>query len=316
MNSRSESFPDGLLVRPIRADEVDAVAAMLRAAELVDRGQADITADDIAGMWRTPDFHLDRHTCSVWHGDDLVAYAEIDQHTRAEAGVHPGWRGRGIGSALLAWTEAACLASRPPGAEARMGQTLSDRNRQAIDLFVARGYEPRHTSWLLELPAHIDLADRTVPDGYQLRSYSPGTDDRQVHTVIEDAFSEWPNRARTGYEHWRAITIDRNDFDPSLLTVAEHDGQIVGASVGFLDADDGFVDQLAVHRDHRGRGVAAALLADSFGRMRERGATVVGLSTDSRTGALDLYLRIGMEVTLAFTHYSKLLRPGDEAIEP
>jgi mycothiol synthase len=262
-------------------------------------------------MWRTPGFDLDRHTCSVWHEDDLVAYAEIDQRTRAEAGVHPEWRGRGLGSALLGWTESACLASRPPDVEARMGQTVSDTNAGAIELFRSRGYEPRHTSWLLELPGDVSLDDREVPDGYELRPFLPGTDDTEVHMVIEDAFGEWPYREPTGYEHWRAITIDRDDFDPSLLTVAEHDGAIVGASVGFLNDDDGFVDQLAVRRDHRGRGVAAALLADSFGRMRERGATVVGLSTDSRTGALDLYLRIGMVVTLSFTHYSKLLRPAE-----
>jgi GNAT superfamily N-acetyltransferase len=308
MSGRFEEFPDGFAVRPVRADEVAAVTAMLRAAELVDRGQADMSADDVAGMWRTPGFDLEQHTCSVWHDDHLVAYAEIDQYTRAEAGVHPDWRGRGLGSALLDWTEAACLASRPPGTEARMGQTICDANERAIELFRSRGYEPRHTSWVLELPDDVSLADRTIPEGYRLRPFAPGADDQEVHMVIEDAFNEWPNRAPTGYQHWRAITVDRGDFDPSLLTVAEHDGAIIGTSVGFLDGEDGFVDQLAVRRDHRNRGVAAALLADSFGRMRERGATVLGLSTDSRTGALDLYLRIGMVVTLSFTHYSKLLR--------
>lgn len=310
MRGGLEDLPDGFEVRPIRLDEVGAVTDMLREAELVDRGQADITADDIAGMWSTPGFDLDRHTCSVWHGDALVAYAEIDQRARAEAGVHPGWRGRGLGSALLAWTETACLASRLPEVEARIGQTISDTNEGAIELFRSRGYEPRHTSWVLELPAGVTLADRAVPDGYELRTFAPGTDDAEVHMVIEDAFGEWPNREPTGYRHWRAITVDRADFDPSLLTVVEHDTAIVGASVGFLSGDDGFVDQLAVRRDHRGRGIAAALLADSFGQMRERGATVVGLSTDSRTGALDLYLGIGMVVTMSFTHSSKLLRPA------
>lgn len=310
MTRRFENFPAGYVVRPVRADEVGAVTDMLRAAELVDRGQADITADDIAGTWRTPGFDLDRHTCSVWQGDALVAYGEIDQRARAEAAVHPDWRDRGIGAALVAWTEEACLAARAPDVEARIGQTLADGNRRAIELVRSRGYEPRHTSWLLELPDDIDLGGRSLPDGYALRSFEPGPDDAAVHRVIEDAFGEWENRTPTSYEHWRAITLDRNDFDPTLLTVAECDGDIVGASVGFLVGDDGFVDQLAVRSEHRRRGLAAALLADSFGQMRERGATVVGLSTDSRTGALDLYLRIGMVVTLSFTHYSKLLRPA------
>ena len=57
------------------------------------------------------------------------------------------------------------------------------------------------------------------------------------------------------------------------------------------------MDRLAVRRDQRGRGLATALLADSFARAREHGATRSGLSTDSRTGALGLYERVGMEAT-------------------
>ena len=41
---------------------------------------------------------------------------------------------------------------------------------------------------------------------------------------------------------------------------------------------------------------------DAFGRAREHGATRSELSTDSRTGALDLYLKVGMEVTQVWTH--------------
>ena len=38
-------------------------------------------------------------------------------------------------------------------------------------------------------------------------------------------------------------------------------------------------------------------MVDSFAVAREHGALVSGLSTDSRTGALDLYKKVGMEVT-------------------
>jgi hypothetical protein len=44
-----------------------------------------------------------------------------------------------------------------------------------------------------------------------------------------------------------------------------------------------------------------------FEEFRARGFPAVGLSTDSRTGALDLYLELGMVVRDTFTHYSKLL---------
>jgi hypothetical protein len=44
------------------------------------------------------------------------------------------------------------------------------------------------------------------------------------------------------------------------------------------------------------------MLADAFAAARDHGATRSELSTDSRTGALDLYRRVGMEVTQTWTH--------------
>lgn len=312
-NEDIQDTPVGFHARPARTGELDAVTGLLRAAELVDRGRADVTVEDVGSMWRTPGFELDRLTWTVWDGDSLVGYADFDRRDRAEAAVHPGHRGQGIGATLVTWSEQACLADRPLDVEARVGQTVVDTNHAAIGLLVSRGYEKRHTSWVLDLPPEVDRDDRREPDGYRFRPFVPGADDQAVFRVIEDAFNEWPTRLPSSLDAWRVRTIDRDDFDPALLVVAEHDGEVVGASVGFLFDEDGrregWVDELAVRGDHRGRGVGAALLARSFGEMRRRGADEVGLSTDSRTGALDLYLRLGMVVTMSFTRYSKLLRP-------
>ena len=46
-----------------------------------------------------------------------------------------------------------------------------------------------------------------------------------------------------------------------------------------------------------GEGIAQALLADAFAVARAHGANRSGLSTDSRTGALGLYEKVGMRVT-------------------
>ena len=47
---------------------------------------------------------------------------------------------------------------------------------------------------------------------------------------------------------------------------------------------------------------ARALLVDCFAEAREHGATRSELSTDSRTGALGLYERVGMRVTSTWVH--------------
>ena len=59
----------------------------------------------------------------------------------------------------------------------------------------------------------------------------------------------------------------------------------------------GFIPRLATRRDQRGRGLAQALLVDSFRESPRARCEGLELSTDSRTGALALYEKVGMVVT-------------------
>jgi ribosomal protein S18 acetylase RimI-like enzyme len=67
--------------------------------------------------------------------------------------------------------------------------------------------------------------------------------------------------------------------------------------------DDGWIQQVATKATHRHRGLARALLHHAFGVYRDRGKRTVELSTDSRTGALGLYEKVGMRVISSYTNY-------------
>ena len=69
----------------------------------------------------------------------------------------------------------------------------------------------------------------------------------------------------------------------------------------------GFVDALFTRRPWRNRGVGAALLADAFVRLWERGERSVGLGVDaaSDSGAFRLYERAGMRPALGWVAYEK-----------
>jgi ribosomal protein S18 acetylase RimI-like enzyme len=166
------------------------------------------------------------------------------------------------------------------------------------------GYRVRWTSWVLRLPADQTITSQPVPDGYALRLAEPN-DYRAVHAVIEDAFSEWSGRARESYEDFAASVYERPGFEPWHVCVASAPvGAIVGAVWLLMDREQCFVAKLAVQRDHRHRGLARALLADAFARGREHGAAVCELTTDSRTGALGLYEKLGMVVTSTWLNYA------------
>src|SRR5919204_32725 len=69
--------------------------------------------------------------------------------------------------------------------------------------------------------------------------------------------------------------------------------------------DEGWVQQLAVKRSYRGRGLGGALLQAAFREFYRRGLKTAGLSTESRTGARGVYEHVGMKVTRSFKRYSK-----------
>jgi len=303
-------FPESHVVRPAVPEDARTVTSLFRISESHDLGEAYTTLEDMLSGWNMPDFALADETLTVFDSGEMIAYADVYQW-KAEVTVHPRARGRGIGASLLSWTEQTTLSRRLPGEEARIGQTLNDRNIGAIELLKTNGYTPRHTSWALRLPREAVVEPRPLPQGYQVRRYRPATETRQVYQIVEDAFNEWPNRTPSSFERWKAWTVDRADFDPDLLFVAVTEGSVIGVALCLPYPEEGWVHQLAVHRDHRNLGLAKALLAMSFGEMRARGLPDVGLSTDSRTGALNLYLDVGMEVRESFTHYSKLLRPAE-----
>jgi mycothiol synthase len=79
--------------------------------------------------------------------------------------------------------------------------------------------------------------------------------------------------------------------------VTDPAGEVVGVTSVFLfGGDEGYVHKVATRADQRGRGIAQAMLVDAFAAARAHGATRSGLGTDSRTGALSLYEKVGMQV--------------------
>jgi GNAT superfamily N-acetyltransferase len=164
-------------------------------------------------------------------------------------------------------------------------------------LLQALGYRVRWESWLLELPEGKTVPHRPLPAGYAVRSATTH-EYRDCWTVIEDAFLEWSIRDREPFDDWLASIPGRPGFEPwQLRVVTKHHAEIVAVAVVQMAGASAFIARLATRRDERGKGLAQALLVDSFAVAREHGATRSELSTDSRTGALGLYEKVGMEVT-------------------
>ena len=295
------SLADGLTTRPPRRDDLPALHRLIAAYEQRLLGEPLVDLEDLEADWQRPSFDPARDALLVLDGDALVGAADAHTPSRSDVVVHPGAWGRGIGSALLDWT----LRTASKRGAARVGQTVPDADTAAAAPLRSRGGEPLWTSWVLELPPGEQVPPRPLPPGYRLRPYLPERDERAAYDVVEQAFAQWPDREPTSFEDWRATVTQRPGFAPwQLLLVEGADGQRVGVCHVLLSDGTGWVNQLAVDRDHRGRGIAQALLAEAYTAARERGARRSELSTDSRTGALDLYEGLGMRVRWSFTHWT------------
>jgi GNAT superfamily N-acetyltransferase len=284
-------------------DDLDQVADLASAAELADLGESLVTKEDIAAAWAQPNLDLGRDATVIEAGGRIVAAAETFR-TRADVSIHPEVRGLGLGTWVLEWIEARGRAKGEP----RTRQTKLDRDVRAAAMLRQHGYEIGYVSWILEIPLDEKPAEPQPPDGVVIRHFIPGQDDREVHRVIEDAFNEWPYREATAFEDWQAMVPHRQGFDPTLLDVAVEGSRIVGACVGLdYEGEGGWIQQLAVRASHRRRGIARALLQSAFRTAWARGQRTCGVSTDSRTGALGLYERVGMKVKTTATNFVKEL---------
>ena len=293
------ALPDGLTARPHTVDDAQAVCDLVAATELVDAGEAAIELEDIQGDWARSSFDLTTQSIGLWDGSRLVAAGEVFKGRRADAGVHPEHRGRGVGTWLAEWVED---CARSTGSSL-VGQTVPGGSGAEV-FFRERGYREGWTSWVLQLPPEATIEQQPLPHGYGLREFRGGEDGRTAFQLIEDAFNEWPDREPSSYDDWAPRGPLRPGFEPwQIRFVTDPDGAAVGVCYTIIAEVTGYVDAIAVRADQRGLGLARALLADAFGRARERGAVVSELSTDSRTGALGLYEHVGMHVRQTWRHW-------------
>jgi GNAT superfamily N-acetyltransferase len=286
-------LPDGLRPRALTLGDATAVYEVMAVEQERVLGRVDIEEADIVADWARPSHDLGTQSVGVFDDGRLLGYAEVVGRHRGDAAVHPDHHGRGIGTWLAHWMQD---RARSQGhSEIGMPVPVGSPGEALMrDL----GYHVRWNSWVLVFPESHALVDPPMPAGHVIRVAESDADRRAAHDVIEDAFLEWSVRDKQPFDDWVAQVVGRPGFAPwNLRVVVGPDGAVVGGLHVVLAGDTGFVSKIAVRRDHRGRGLARALLMDGFRVAREHGATRSELSTDSRTGALDLYLGIGMEIS-------------------
>jgi mycothiol synthase len=297
-------------IRPPTRADAEAIAELVIAFDVDEYGAPDFELDDLLSEWGSPGLDLERDAWLVEAaGGRPAAYSVLYFDNDVDVYVLPEFRGRGIGTGLLGRAERRAL-ERAGGKGVLVGQALSSVNLAGRNLLTRAGYRPVRTYWRFVLPLDEPPPEPRWPEGVRVRTFDPERDGKAVHSLIETAFADNERYRGQPDSEWVASNIDREAFDPELWFLAVADGDVVGSIVCPNYESEGWVRQLAVARDWRGRGVGMALLLKAFGEFFRRRRPHVGLVVDSwnRTGARALYERAGMQIEREHTRFEKTLR--------
>lgn len=283
--------------------------AVAHASDIAALGEPDITADHVREVLTAPNFDPARDSWVAVDPDGVVAgWSFLRNPHRAErefveAFVHPE-RGRPVQAPLLA-RQLARVAQR--AAErgvarltARCGAIPTERHWIGVLRDAGFDFVKRYARMRRPLTG-LDIAAPAPPRGVRIRPVRPGDDEdlRTFHRILDTAFRDTPDHIPTTYEQWRAQVAALPTVPWDHWYVAEADGVPIGAlqsSDSASEQREGRVRNLAVLREHRRRGIGAALLWQAFAGYAARGYVSVGLGVDlaNPTEAARLYRSVGM----------------------
>jgi mycothiol synthase len=322
-------LPDGLTARPLRADDVAPVAAVLAATEQVDDIGEYPDAEDLTEWWTGWGMDLDRDGVAVCDAAGLVVgYGTVmaPRNFRGafaiylEGTVRPDHRGRGVGRALLAWQlarGAEVHAERQPAETARLTVGVGERMTSLESLVRRAGLTAERWYRQMQRPL-TDLPEpRDVP-GVELVPFSWDRDD-EVRRAHNAAFTEHHGSAERDAEAWQTMFTGQRSFRPELSVLAVEDGAVVAYVLAYVwEADtvatgvkETHFGQIGVLPHARGRGLASAVIAEALRAGADHDCKRAGLEVDSDnvTGALRLYESLGFVTTRTNVSWSVELPP-------
>ncbi|WP_334171566.1 GNAT family N-acetyltransferase [Sinomonas sp.] len=294
-------------------------------------------AEDLAEELHEATVNPALDTIGVWDGGQMVAYGQlrIACHARGDGataflagGVHPGWRGLGIGRAVMDWIELRAeelAAVRHGGALGTLSLWAGEPRSGSARIAEARGYRPSRflhdlrldlTAWpaartsirsrpvevsALRLP--LDPADPVLIEGVRRAHHDAFAEHRGVPTRDPQSWAAQlgaacfrPQLSRAALSPLRDIPLE--DAVESYVLCSEHEpGEL-------------YVFLVGTRRHARGRGLATVLLKEVLAAAKAAGYrnATLGVEAATESGGLGLYLPLGFENARTGVVYERPMR--------
>ena len=282
-----------MALRPASLADLTALTALFRAYDEVEMGSADMDADDVRELFDEP--------TGVRVVDEragrLIGFAQVDGKGDLESvtdPVEPGFRARQ--AELVSW----CLDRARSLGLTEVQHWTGGRPDGAAQVLQDAGFRHVRTSWRMRRALGPELVPPRWPEGVSLRAFDRDRDSHEVWTLVQRGFAGAYGSRRRTLQEWQRVFLTLN----ADVLCAVEEGAIIGVAVVSLREEAGFIPQLVVAEEHRGRGIATALLHSSFTRHAEVGKDTT-LNVDGENDrASRVYLQAGMQVESAFWHWA------------
>ena len=316
----------GVTYGPMRRDDVAHLAELTTRAASHDGVPVGLTEAGFLEMWDEAYLDMADDSLAAYIDDRPVAWCRVWHHPSEDrqeraflfGNVDPDFRRRGIGTHLLAWADHRAeerLRARQNGLpkyiRADAGGAEDDKRAilGRLGMEIVRYFDNMTRSLAHPIPP-------TVAEGFTIEPWDRSRSE-EVRSVCVEAFRDhWGSAGvtREGWEEW--LSSEATRLDLSLIALV--DGVVVAYAVNAHHQADNeihgrheaWVDSLGTLREHRGKGIATALLTESMRRIAAAGFDSVGLDVDSAnpTGAHGLYTRLGFEVFYQSAMYQREVR--------
>jgi len=289
------------------------LARLLQAVEARDRDGEDVSeAALLASLkWQGHDPQKDRWLAfHPDHPDEAVGYTFVftqsPQRAALHVAVHPEWRRRGLGRALL-------QRSLERAGELGVPQVLSNtnaRNAAAMAFLQRQGFQRAGAAWCLHLAAGLPVAEPGWPAGYTVRRYVEAPDLTLLTTVLNQCYADrWGHTENTpgavdearvaqALEYWR----------PEDLFIAfAPDGQAVGVCENRPatdPAEDHLLGAPGIAPAYRSPELYRALTLTAGRWLRRCGPQAIRLeSYGDEEGVISVYQELGFSLDGQFLSY-------------
>ena len=329
-------WPDlpGLVLRGFQGEmDYANILAVITASKQADGIERSDTLEKVANTYA----HL--HHCDPFQdmifaevGERAVGYGRVwwDLNESGEwiggqlAFLHPDFRRKGIGTAILRHNEARLhqISERLQAEGVIQGSTrrfvdveTAESETAKVALLDREGYQPVRYEFLMVRSLLEPVELTPIPDGLEVRPVGEGQV-RAVWAACQEAFRDHWNSIPEPEEEFQRM-VEGPDFDPGLWKVGWDGDQVAGSVLNFIDLEEnaeyqrrrGYTEGISVRRPWRKRGLARALLTRSLKMFQEMGMTEAALGVDSQNlnGANFLYESVGFRLVKRYAVYRKSL---------